>query len=161
MSTKLLIVFLCAAVGTVAGLAVMKRYKRNFLYLDGVCSVISELKRNMSYRRDDAVSVLKRCEVPSAHLKKNIDEYIAFAAAKDGKLSLSRGFLSSAEYANVCALFETVGGSGGAVQASELDGFGTVFTEHKTAAADKLKKYGTAAVKLGFLFGLAVGILTL
>ena len=57
MSVKILIVFICTAVGTAAGYFVMCIYKRNFDYLDGVCKLLNELKRNISYRRDAAASV--------------------------------------------------------------------------------------------------------
>lgn len=161
MTGKLLIVVICAAVGTFAGFVVMSAYRRNEEYLDGVCGLISELKRNMAYRRDAAATVLAKYAAKSAHLKKNIGEYIAFVNAKDGKLDISRGFLPSRTHAGVCELFASLGGADGGAQQRELEAFGSSFEELRTAAAQKSAKYGALAVKLGFLFGLGVGILTL
>ncbi len=161
MTGKILIVVLCAAVGTFVGFAVLCSYRRNLEYLDGVCGLISELKRNMAYRRDAAASVLASYDTKNAHLKKNIGEYMAFVGAKDGKLDISRGFLPPRTHSGVCELFASLGGADGGAQQRELEAFGASFEELRAKAAQKSAKYGALAVKLGFLFGLGVGILTL
>lgn len=161
MTGKILIVVICAAVGTFAGFVVMNAYRRNVEYLDGVCGLISELKRNMAYRRDAAASVLSGFETKSVQLKKNIGEYMAFVNAKDGKLEISRGFLPPRTHSGVCELFASLGGGDGGAQQRELEIFGSTFEEQRATAAKKSEKYGALAVKLGFLFGLGVGILTL
>lgn len=161
MSTKILIIFICAAVGTAAGYLVMKSYRRNFAYLDGVCKLIGELKRNISYRRDVASSVLGALDIESAQLKKNVEEYIAFAGGKDEKPNISRGFLPLEVYTRVCDLFCSLGKSDGSSQLDELNMFGDAFKSMRDGAEQKCKKYGTIAVKLGFLLGLGVGVLTL
>lgn len=161
MSVKILIVFICTAVGTAAGYFVMCVYKRNFDYLDGVCKLLNELKRNISYRRDAAASVLGAAAIDSAQLKKNVAEYITYTGGKADKPTLSRGFLSAETYARVCELFYSLGKSDGNSQLDELEMFLKTFGDLRAAAETKCKKQGAVAVKLGFLLGLGVGVLTL
>lgn len=161
MSVKIFVMCICAAIGTCAGYIVMRTFKRNRNYFDGILSMIRELKRNISYRRDSAASILQSAETESAQLKKNIGEYIAYVKAKDGKLELSRGFLSADEFKSVNDLFCSLGRSDGGTQIGELDLFEKQFETFRERAATRYDKYGSLAVKLGFLFGLGVGVLFL
>ncbi len=161
MTAKILILFLCTAVGTATGFFVMKAYRRNLLYMDSVCAMISELKRNISYRRDSAAAILGNFEPKSAQLKKNIDEYLTYVESKDGSLEISRGFLSADSHRKVNEFFKSLGKSDGSSQIGELEMYSQTFGDLKNAAAEKSEKYGTLAVKLGFLFGVGVGILFL
>lgn len=161
MSVKILIVFVCAAVGTLAGYLVMLKYKRNSAYLEGVCAMIGELKRNISYRRDTVSSVLGALDIDSSLLKKNVSEYIEYAKGNTDKPAVSRGFLNKEAYARVCELFASLGRSDSKTQISELGMFADTFDKLSAKARHKSDKLGAVAVKLGFLLGLGVGILTL
>lgn len=161
MNVKILIMCIYTAVGTLSGYLTMRSYKRSYVYLDGVCSLINELKRNIAYRRDSAASILQGFKTSSPLLKKHIEEYIAFAGSKDGEPSISRGTLPQSTYEKVKHLFFALGRSDGDGQISELELFGSEFTELRDKSANKSEKYGPLAVKLGFLFGLGVGILFL
>lgn len=161
MSIKLLIIFICAAVGTLAGFLTMRSYRRSYRYLDGVCSLINELRRNIAYRRDSVASILGSYSTESAQLKKNIAEYIAYASSKDGSPDISRGYLPATVHERVCSLFRALGQSDGEGEISELERFSLEFIELRDKAAQKSEKYGPLAVKLGFLFGLGVGVLFL
>ncbi len=161
MTNKLFVIALCVAVGTGAGFFMMKAYKRKLAYMTGVCDMIGELKRNISFRKDSAARVLGTFGSPSALLGKNIGEYIAYSGSKNGALDISRGFLSESEHAKVKELFGALGDSDGASQVDKLDAFSDVFGELKAKAAVKNEKYGALSVKLGFLFGLGVGVLFL
>ncbi|MDE7463697.1 MAG: stage III sporulation protein AB [Clostridiales bacterium] len=161
MTNKLFIIAICAAVGAATGFIIMKMYKRKHEYLVGVCDMIGELKRNISYRKDSAASVLSGFATDSAQLKKNIGEYIAYTEAKDGELDISRGFLTTGDHAKIKELFGALGTSDGASQMDRLDSFTTLFSELRDKAAEKSDKYGALSVKLGFLLGLGVGVLFL
>lgn len=161
MSAKLLMVFLCAAIGTAFGFAVLKSYKRSFAYFDGLCALIAELKRNVAYRRDPAVDVMSKQTPTSTLLKKNIDEYLSYVGSKDGEMTLSKGFLPEKIYDGVCGFFSSLGAADEAAQMRDLDMYDSMFSECRKSASEKSDKYGVAAVKLGFLFGLGVGVLTL
>ena len=102
MSVKFLIAFLCVAAGATIGYLIMLSYKRTAVYLAGVCGVIGELKRNMTYRRDAVSTALGKVKTESSLLDKQMREYADYAVSKDGAPVISRGFLSAELYARVC-----------------------------------------------------------
>lgn len=157
--TRLLLVFLCAAVGTVIGYFILRSYRREFEYHDGVCALIGELKRNIAYRRDPATSVLDAFKAESALLQKNIEEYVRFARGKEGAPEISRGFLDADGYRAVSGFFGGLGHSEEGTQTKELDSYLKTFETMRDQAQKKCKVQGAVAVKLGFLLGLGVGIL--
>lgn len=161
MSTKLFLLFLCVAVGTLCGYIVLLSYKKNYSYLDGVCGMISALKQNLIYKKDSVPLVLGGMPVSSSQLKKNIDEYIDFTAGKSDKRITSRGFLSKTAFDEVSELFGALGGSDEGTQTVQLDGFAARFECLRSEAERKYKKYGGVAVRLGFLLGLGLGVLVL
>lgn len=163
MTFKILVVALCAALGTAAGYIIMKSYKRKTSYMSGLCALIGELKRNISYRRDAAASVAEgfSLSAESGLLKKHIDEYKAFVAAKNGELILSRSFLSKDAYSSVCSFFTALGKTDEASQLDELEMYYKDFSERLAKASAESERYGALAVKLGFLLGLGVGVLFL
>ncbi|MCH5165745.1 MAG: hypothetical protein J1G01_05030 [Clostridiales bacterium] len=161
MSVKIMVVFLCAAIGTAGGYFVMCTYRRNFVYLDGVCKMIGELKRNIAYRRDGVASIIGTMSAESVQLKKNIAEYIDYAVGKVDAPQISRGFLPKETYERITELFRSIGRSDGSSQIDELNMYEDAFSKLREAAEIKYSKHGAVAVKLGFLLGLGVGILTL
>ncbi len=161
MSVKIFAVFIFAAIGTAAGYIVMRTYKRNVSYMRAVCELIADLKRNISYRRDGAVNILSDYTSTDEKLNGNIKEYLSYATAKNGELSLSKGFLPQDAYRQVKGLFSSLGAMDDVGQLNELKLYEDAFSALKKSAEEKSDKYGALAVKLGFLFGLAVGILFL
>lgn len=161
LGTKLLLVFVFAAIGTAAGFTVMRAYRRDLSYLSGVCAMIDELKRNISYRKDGAADILRGYRSDSERLNVNVGEYLKYVSEKDGTLGISKGFLSAPVHKAVSEFFASLGRSDGESQLKELDAYGTSFAKLRDAAKEKSEKYGALAVKLGFLFGLGVGVLFL
>lgn len=161
MLNKLLMLIVCTALGTTIGILIMRSFKRSSLYMDSVCAMISELKRNVAYKRDSVIKVLTLFNTESNQLKKNIDEYANYVSSKNSKLQLSRGYLTVDEHKKVCGLFESLGVSDSHTQEEMLNNFSEVFGRYKVLTREKEEKFGMLAVKLGFLFGLGVGILFL
>lgn len=161
MSTHILIVFICAAVGAFAGYTVMRTYKRNFVYLDGVCKIVDELKRNISYRRDSVATVLQNTKTDSSLLNKHIEKYIEFAHGKTDGPEIDKMFLPEETYRKSFEFFGTIGKADGNSQTDQLKMFGDAFGKMRGEAETKYLKFGAVAVKLGFLFGLGIGVLTL
>ncbi len=161
MSVKIILIFACTAVGTAVGYIVMLTYKKNYAYLSGMCVIVDELMRNISYRCDSAASVIKGVDVNSAQLGKNVREYLDYAVGKLDAPQISKGFLSQPIYDKVREFFCSLGKSDGGTQISQLKMYAAEFGRLKSEAENKYTKYGSIAVKLGFLFGLGVGVLTL
>ncbi len=161
IGTKILLIFVFTAIGTASGFTVMRAYRRDLAYLSGVCAMIDELKRNISYRKDGAADILRGYKSESDRLTVNIGEYLKYAAEKDGTLEISKGYLSAPVHKAVCGFFASLGRSDGDAQLKELDAYGSSFCKLRDAAKEKSEKYGALAVKLGFLFGLGVGVLFL
>ena len=154
------LLFVCAAVGTFCGYLILLSYKRHYLYLDGMCAVISALKQNLSYKKDPVPTVLGGLNIDSAQLKKNIQEYISFASGQS-TYEVSRGFLPQDTFDGVKELFDSIGGSDEGTQQARLNAHLSRFEKLREAAEKKYKEIGGVAVKLGFLIGLAVGVLAL
>ena len=161
MSAKLIVVVLCAAIGTATGYMIMRSYRRNFEYLDGLCEVVNELKRNIAYRRDGTCGVLRGMTFKCSLLGKNVGEYVEFATGKQEKPNISRGFLPADIHASACEFFAGLGGGDGGSQLDVLNMYADKFGAMRSAAETKSTKYGGVAVKLGFLVGLGIGILVL
>lgn len=161
MSVKIVIVALCAAIGTATGYLIMRSYKRNFEYLDGLTAAVNELKRNIAYRRDGTCGVLRGMTFKSALLCKNVAEYVEFAGGKREKPEISRGALPADIHAAACEFFAALAAGDGGAQTSTLDMYAEKFGAMRTVASEKCAKQGGVAVKLGFLVGLGIGILVL
>lgn len=161
MSTRLFLLFLCAAIGTFCGYMILLSYKKNYSYLDGVCNMINALKQNLSYKKDAVPIVLSGLKVGSSQLQKNIREYIGFIGGQSDVRTISRGFLPQSTYDGVTDLFDAIGGSDEHSQNARLDALSLRFEKLREEAERKYKNLGTVAVKLGFLIGLGVGILVL
>ena len=163
MTAKLLIIFGCAALGTLTGFIVMKSFGRDLAYITELCALVDALKRNISYRSDSAADILTSfaATASSAHLKKNVAEYVAFASSKGGELAVSRGFLPKDVYLSASGFFASLGGADRRGQLDALDAYGKDFEKLKAKAEERSTKYGALSVKLGFLFGLGVGVLFL
>ncbi|MCH5155555.1 MAG: hypothetical protein J1F69_03025 [Clostridiales bacterium] len=157
----LFLLFVCAAGGTFCGYMILFSYKRNYLYLQDVCGMISALKQNLSYKKDSVPVVLSGLNVNSAQLKKNIQEYIDFTRGQSDKREVSRGFLPQATFDGVKDLFEAIGGSDEHSQNTRLEALSARFEKLRETAENKYKNMGAVAVKLGFLIGLGVGILAI
>lgn len=161
MSVKILLLFVCAAIGTLCGYLIMKKYKRRAEYLDGLCGLIDALSRNVSYRRDSAVKAISAIETGSTLLKKHIAEYGDYAVGKVAAPDISKGFLDDGTYDKVREFFGSIGSFDGATQINELKMYTELFGGLRAEADEKYGKYGAFSVKIGFLIGLLIGVLVL
>lgn len=155
------LMFVSAAVGTFCGYMILLSYKRHYSYLDEMCTVISALKQNLSYKKDSVPVVLGGLNIGNAQLKKNIQEYINFASGQSINKDISRGFLPQTTFDSTKELFDSIGNSDEGTQGARLDAHLSRFEKLRAAAEKKYKDIGGVAVKLGFLLGLGVGVLAL
>lgn len=161
MSIKVLIVFLCAGIGTATGYMIMRSHKLRYMYINELCGIIAELKHNVRYRRDGAASIFRSLTVSNKQLGKNVNEYIDYASGNADKPSISKGYLENDIFDAVSGFFTAFGRTDGKSQLDELKMYEDKFLSLKAKAEEKYNKVSAAAVKLGFLIGLGVGILTL
>ncbi len=161
MTTKLLLLFLFMGMGTFCGYAVMLSMRRRYTYLNGVCKIIGDIKRNVAYRKDSLSGMLAGVDCESAQLKKNVEEFIQYVDGKADKPQFSRGFLPKDIYDKAVDLFTSIGKSDGPTQIEQLTVFEKDFSKLCAESKKKYTDLGGVAVKLGFLLGLGVGILIL
>lgn len=161
MSVKITVVFLCAAIGTATGYMIMRSLKLRYGYINELCGIVAELKHNIGYRRDGAASIFRSLSITNKQLCKNVYEYIEYASGNTDKPVISKGYLEAETYEAVSGFFGAFGRTDGKSQLDELKMYEDKFVSLKNKAEQKRDKMGAAAVKLGFLIGLGVGILTL
>ena len=160
MITKLLLVCVASAAGAMTGLFFSKRLKARANYYKALVAFLNHIIAEVKFRRNPIKTVIREFmafgETP---LSKNLSEYLAEADPKN--LKLSRGSLKQAELAEVKKLLSGLGASDADTQNFELEAEKAKFTPISETAAQHSAKYAASYVKVGFLLGLALGILIL
>ena len=146
------------------GLFFSKRSAGRVRYFAGLVELIDELKRNLMFRKDKLVVFLDGITPESKLLVRHIDKFKLYVTGQaegggDGKSGFDKGFLKDSELAAVQKFFFGLGAGDSATELEALqshkDYFSGIYAKHK-ANNDRL---GSAYTKLGFLAGLAAGIL--
>ena len=162
---NLFAVFLCITAGTMTGLFFTKRSAGRARYFAGLVELIDGLKRNLMFRKDKLAVFLDDVKPDDKLLGKHIDKFRLYVmgqvAVEDGKNLLDKGFLKEVELAAVQKFFMGLGAGDSATELEALqshkDYFAGIYAKHKVS----FERMGTAYTKLGFLAGLAAGILLL
>lgn len=159
MITKLLIIFLCITAATMVGFSLSKKCKQREKYFEEILLLINTLICDMKFRKDSLKILLSGfCAEKNNKLKVNILEYIDYIDSKK-ELNLSKGNLSVSEFENIKTFFTCLGTSDADTQIYELENYKQRFSDYYTLAKEKNTKYGGLYIKLGFLIGLAIGII--
>lgn len=128
-------------------------------YYDSLLAFVRTMQSQVSFRRDSLLCVVqKSCESCDGLMRTQLNEFAAYLSGGDAP-KLSRGSLKADEYDKVCEFFMGLGGSDGDTQLMELSGYRGEFDAMLTRQKERHGKYGGLYIKLGFLAGLAAGIM--
>ena len=135
MTLKLTLLFMMTVTGTLIGVGLSKRLTGRRRYFEELISLINTL-----------ISDFK---------------FIAYASGDAKELRLPRQELTEREYNFVTELFSALGTYDLDTQVFVLDNYKLKAEEFYATAKEQECRYGRTYVKLGFLFGLAAGIILL
>jgi len=146
------------SLGAVVGLYFSKRLQRRAAYFDALMDLINLFLSEMKFKKTTTKQVLTefrdRAKTP---LNTNLTEYID--CTDFSNLKLSKGGLTISERAEVNKFLLSLGTSDSHTQIFELENFKEKFSQMQNIAQEKRKKYAPMCIKLGFLAGLAIGII--
>lgn len=159
MTVKLTLMFMSAVVGTFIGLMLTKRLTRRRKYFEELILLVNTLIGDFRFKQNSVSSILKSFSADA--IKSTVAEFTAFADGAERELKLSRQDLTKREYNVVYEIFSALGTYDLDTQVFMLDSYKTKLNEFYEAAKDTESRYGKVYVKLGFLFGLGLGLILL
>ena len=159
MQLKLMLMLMAAAAGTMIGLACYKRGAEREKYFNDIVALAVSMICDIRFTQKDIVTLVNNFEPTSSVMKCHIAEFGQGIAT--GKIVLSRHGLKESEFAAVNDLFLNLGRFDSETQIFQLEGARDKLKLCGERVAERNKKYGKIQIKLGFMIGLAVGILLL
>lgn len=159
MAGKLLLLLLSAAVGLLAGSAYNRLLTARKRYFAEYKRFLQYVHTDVDCRRTDIVTLAGAFDTNDPLLKKHLTEYTE--GLKSGGRTLSRGSLTAGETEAVGRTLFAIGRVDAVTQLNELKAAVSDAEQRCAAAAARQEKYGGLAIKLGFMAGLALGILLL
>lgn len=159
MTIKLFLLFSLTALGTVTGLFFSKKLTRRRRYFEELILLINNLISDFRFKQSSVCDLLSSFE--AAEVKPTVNEFIRYVRGEDKELKISKLDLSEREYVFVKEMFSVLGTYDLETQVFVLDNYRLKAEEFYAAAKDKEARYGKTIVKLGFLLGLAAGIVLL
>ena len=157
MSTSLFMVFMACVAGVMGGLVLSNRTRNRERYFAELLNLMDRLISDISFLQQPVDQILKMFECKSVHLSKNISEYLDFTQGCD--FSFSGTVLTKREAEIIKDFFDRLGTLDLNSQLNELSAKRSLFAQFHAAAEKRNNSFGKAYIKLGFLAGLAVGIL--
>lgn len=157
MAAKIALLVSAAIAGGFIGLAVSRRMSERRKYFEELICLINSLISDFRFRQTTVAELVGAYKGKAT--ERNLGEFAAYAAGEKDALELSRGCLTAREHAFVSELFSEIGTYDLDTQVFVLDNYKQKADEFYSAAREREKKYGAAAVKLGLLAGAAVGLM--
>lgn len=159
MTVKLTLMFMSAVVGTFIGLILTKRLTRRRKYFEELILLVNTLIGDFRFKQNSVSSILKNFSADAT--KSTVAEFTTFADGAEHELKLSRQDMTKREYNVVYEMFSALGTYDLDTQVFMLDTYKTKLNEFYEAAKDMEARYGKVYIKLGFLFGLGLGLVLL
>lgn len=159
MTLKLTLLFMMTVTGTLIGVGLSKRLTGRRRYFEELISLINTLISDFKFKQCSVGILLSNFK--AAAVKPAVDEFIAYASGDVKELRLPRQELTEREYNFVTELFSALGTYDLDTQVFVLDNYKLKAEEFYATAKEQECRYGRTYVKLGFLFGLAAGIILL
>jgi len=151
-----------------SGLYFSKRSQAKVRYYAGMVELCDALRRNLMFRRDKLPLFLTEHEPEEKLLVKHLQKFGLFVSGelpllkadeKKEKSYLERGYLKQKEVEQVQKFLEGLGAGDSATEIEGIDSYRELFAELHGKYKANNDKMGTAYTKLGFLGGLAAGII--
>lgn len=160
IGTKLLLVSVATAAGTMTGLFFSKRLKARSEYYKALIAFMNYILAEVKFRRNPVKAIIRDfMNLGETPLSKNLSEYLETDDPKD--LKLTKGYLKSAETFEIRKFLSALGSVDAETQSFELEAEKERFSGVAAAAALHREKYSSMYIKLGFFAGLALGVLLL
>ena len=159
MGLKLLLFLCAAAAGLAAGSAYSRKLAARKRYFSEYRRFLRYVRTDLGLRRTDILTLAGAFETADPLLCKHLAEYAAALPAGGGKLS--RGHLTAEEAETVRSTLFSIGRVDADTQLAELKSAEADAEERLKTAEVRCEKYGAAAIKLGLLAGVGLGILLL
>lgn len=159
MTLKLSLLFMLTVTGTLIGVGLSKRLTGRRRYFEELISLINALISDFKFKQSSVSMLLSSFKAVT--VKPVVDEFISYAAGDVKELRLPRQELTEREHNFVTEMFSALGTYDLDTQVFVLDNYKLKAEEFYAAAKEQERRYGKTYVKLGFLFGLAAGIVLL
>jgi len=152
------------------GLYFTKRSQAKVKYYAGMVELCDALRRNLMFRRDKLPLFLEEQEPDEKLLVKHLQKFGQFVKgelpppnvdSKKEQSYLDRGFLKQKELEQVQKFLEGLGSGDSVTEIEGLESYRELFAELLAKYKASNEKMGSAYTKLGFLGGLAMGIVLL
>lgn len=155
----ILIAALGALSGCLIGLALTRRSKEKEKYYCDIVELCAHIINHISYKAEKLSEVIGSAGVCSAALRRNLEQYKTYLSG--GELNISADILTKSECEQVKEFFSELGKYDGDTQIGEIKRRCHDFEQKYKRIKEKNDKQGNMYIKLGFLFGLLVGVLLL
>lgn len=157
MSTSLLLLTLGAGAGTLTGIVLYRVLAARKSYFRELARFIDYVISDLKYRRTDVLALHAGFESADVDLSRNLDEWVRGLQKDERKLT--RGKLKTAEMREVEQMLFGMGKVDLDSQLFELAAAKEKAAAMRETAERRFERYGPLYIKLGLLFGLALGIL--
>jgi len=156
--TRFLIAASLSAAGAMGGLFFSKRLKTKADYYVALIDFINHTLTQIKFRKDPIKKIIQNfVNLGDSPLNKNLLEYIE--ADTPQLLLLSKGILKAGEIEEVKQFLVSLGTLDSVTQICELEAYKEKFSQSVVIANEKKRVFSGMYVKLGFLAGLALGII--
>lgn len=156
---NILFSILFGVVGALIGMYFSNRLARRRCYFEGMIMLVNDFSSDIRFRQTNLSDILS--SQSNSAIKNNVSEFASFVDGKTEKLLITRGDLTRREYEAVKAFFSDLGTYDLSTQIIVLENHKQKFNEFYEAARKKEKEQAGMSVKLGFMLGLAIGIMVM
>jgi len=161
MITRLLISAASSVAGSFVGLFFSKRVKKKAAYYDALLDFIAHITSEVKFRKNSVRQICNNFLATSSDtpFNKNLLEFSE--ASNPFEIVLSRGVLKKSELVEVRQFLASIGTLDSETQIMELELAKEKFSTLSKKNNETKHKFSSMYVKLGFLAGLALGIILL
>ncbi len=155
MSKYVVFILLFGIFGATVGRLTSKRFEKRSYYFDDLDAFCTAFKNNLTFEKSDLKQIFQRFPYKSEEFYADcVDFCETFCYG-----GIKKSFFCKDDETVVSEFFSSLGRYDYDTQLSLLGSMGSKIKSKATACRDALQKNGALFVKLGFLFGLCMGVL--